>query len=96
MNLQMDPVGDLVTTRPLQTGGEIAIEPHPKWWFRFIDSQDRHFSNGAVPFRTRTLTDGPELLPTPVKSCNPPTELDIIIAVGVVQCDWNILLYNLS
>jgi hypothetical protein len=56
----MDPL----TTRPIQTGWEIAMEPYPSGQLRCIDDQDVQFGNGSVWTRTRTRSDGPEpLLP---------------------------------
>jgi len=58
----MDPLGDLLTTRPMQKGWEISIEPCPNqrcWW---IDNPDVQFANGLVPTRTLTKCHGPEPL----------------------------------
>ena len=64
MNLQMDPLGDSLTTRLFETGWECIIEPYPSWRFEFIDNMDRQFDNYLVWTRTRTWSDGPELLLT--------------------------------
>jgi len=60
----MDPLGDPLTTRPIQTGCEITIELYPSGWFWFIDDPDRQFGNGSVSAWTRTQSDGPEPLVT--------------------------------
>jgi hypothetical protein len=62
----MDPLGDLLTTRPIQTGWEFTMEPYLSEQFGFIDDLDRQLGNGSVWTRTRTWTrsDGPELLLT--------------------------------
>jgi len=56
----MDPLGDLLITRPIQTGWEYTMEPYPSEQFGFIDDQDRQFGNGSVWTRTQTQSDGPE------------------------------------
>jgi len=60
----MDPLGDPLTTRPIQTGWEFTMEPYPSGQFVFIDDPDRQLGNGSVWTRTRTQSDGPELLLT--------------------------------
>ena len=60
----MDPLGDPLTTRPIQTGWEFTMEPYPSVQFGFIDDPDRQFGNGSVCTRTRTRSDGPEPLLT--------------------------------
>ena len=60
----MDPPGDLLTTRPIQTGWNIGIELCPNCQFGSIDNPDHQFGNGSVLTRTQTRNDGPELLPT--------------------------------
>jgi hypothetical protein len=40
------------------------MEPYPSGQFGFIDDPDRQFVNGSVRTRTRTRSDGPELLLT--------------------------------
>jgi len=64
MNLQMDPQGDLLTTCPIQAGGEFNIEPYPSGQLGFMDDLDRLFGNGLAWARTWTRSDGPEPLPT--------------------------------
>ena len=64
MNLWMDPLGDPLTTRPIQTGWEFNMEPYPSRQFGVIDDPDRQFGNGSVCTRTRTRSDGPEPLLT--------------------------------
>jgi len=56
----MDPLGDPLTTRPIQTGWEFTMEPYPSGQFGFIDDPDRQFGNGSVWTRTRTRSDRPE------------------------------------
>ena len=60
----MDPLGDPLTTRPIQTGWEFTMEPYPSVQFGIIDDQDRQFRSGSVWTRTLTRSDGPELLLT--------------------------------
>jgi len=64
MNLQMDPLDNLLTTHPVQTGVEMSIEPYPNQQYRCMDIPDRQFRKGLVPTRTRTRSAGPELLLT--------------------------------
>ena len=58
----MDPLGDLLTTRRIQTGWEFTMEPYPSRRFGIIDDPDRQFGNGSVWTRTRTRSDGLEPL----------------------------------
>jgi len=60
----MDPLGDPLTTRPIQTGWEFTMEQYPSGQFGFIDDADLQFGNGSVWTRTRTRSDGPEPLLT--------------------------------
>jgi len=60
----MDPLGDPLTTRPIQTGWEFTMEPCPSGQFGFIDDPDRQFGNGSVWTRTWTRSNGPEPLLT--------------------------------
>jgi hypothetical protein len=64
----MDPLGDPLTTRPIQTGWEFTMEPYPSGQFGFIDYPDRQFGNGSVWTRIRTRSDGPEPFLTLVQS----------------------------
>ena len=56
----MDPLGNPLTTHPIQTGWEISIELCLNWRFRCIDNPDRQFVNGYVPTRTQTRSDDAE------------------------------------
>ena len=56
----MDPLGDPLTTRPIQTGWEFAMELYPSGQFGFIDDLDCQLGNGSVWTRTWTRSDGPE------------------------------------
>jgi hypothetical protein len=60
----MDPLGDLLTTRPNQTGWEFTFELYPSWWFGFIDNLHRQFGNWSVWTWTRTRIISPEPLLT--------------------------------
>jgi hypothetical protein len=60
----MDPLGDPVTTRSIQTGLEFTMEPYPSGQFGCIDDPDSQFGNGSVWTRTLTGSDGPELILT--------------------------------
>jgi len=60
----MDPLGDSLTTRPIQTGWEFTVKPYPCRRFRFVDNSDHEFGNGLGRTGTRTRSDSPEpLLP---------------------------------
>ena len=56
----LNPLGDLLTTHPIQTGGEIAIKPYRGWQYGRIDNPDRQFGKGLVSTRTQTQSNGPE------------------------------------
>jgi len=56
----MDPLGDLLTTRPIQMDWEFTNEQYPSRRFGFIDHLDRHLRNGLVWTWTRTQSDSPE------------------------------------
>jgi hypothetical protein len=60
----MDPLGDLLTTRPILTGWEFTLKPCPSEQFRFIDDPDRQFGNGSFWTQTQTRSDGAEPLLT--------------------------------
>jgi len=66
INLQMDPLCDPLTTRPIQTGWEICIEPYPNRRFGCVDNPDRQSGNSSVLIWTRTRSDGPEPLRTQI------------------------------
>ena len=83
----MDPLGDLLTTRPIQTGWEICIEPYPNWLFRCVDIPDRQFGKRLVFTRTRTRSDGPEPLLT-LGTPRPPLQQMERPAEDTVQDSW--------
>lgn len=60
----MDPLGDQLATHPILMCWEIFIELYPNWQFGCIDRSDLQFGNGSLPARTRTWSDGPQLLLT--------------------------------
>jgi hypothetical protein len=64
MNLWIDPLGDPLTTRPIQTGWKYTLEPYPSRQFGIIDDPDRQFGNGSVWSQTQTRSDGLEPLLT--------------------------------
>ena len=64
MNQHMDLLGDLLTTRPIQTGWEMCIEPHPNRQFWCIENQECWFGNSLHLTQTQTRCDGLELLLT--------------------------------
>jgi len=64
----MEPLGDPLTTRPIQKGLEVAMELYLSGQFGFIDDPDRQFGNGSVLTRNRTQSDGPEPLLTLLRS----------------------------
>jgi hypothetical protein len=62
----MDSLGDPLTTRQSQPGWEITMEPYLSGQYGFIDDPDRQFGNDSFWTLTRTQSDGPEPLATPV------------------------------
>jgi hypothetical protein len=60
----MDPLGDLLTTRPIQTGWELTFELYLSWQLGFIDNKNRQFGNSSVWTQIWTRSDGPEPLLT--------------------------------
>ena len=68
MNLKMHLLGDLLTTRPIQTGWEFTMELYPSGQLGFIEDPDHPFGNGSVWSRTRIRSEGPEPLLTLVMS----------------------------
>ena len=65
----MDPLGDPLTTCPMQRRWKYTFEPYPSWRFRFNDDPDRQFSHSSVWTWNRTRSAGPELLLT-LRGCN--------------------------
>jgi len=66
----MDPLGDPLRTRTIQTGKEMPIEPYPNRQFGFINNPNCQFGDCLVRTWTQTRSDGPELLLTLLQ---PPT-----------------------
>jgi len=64
MNPYMDPLGNRLTTCPVQMRWEFTIEQYNSWQFGFIHNPDHTFGNSSVWIWTRTWSDGPEPLPT--------------------------------
>jgi len=62
MILQMDLLDNPLTTCPIETGWEIAIELNPNWKFKCIDDPDCQLGDASVLIQTRTQSDGPEPL----------------------------------
>jgi len=60
----MDPLGDPLTTRTIQTGWEFTTELYPSGQFGCIDDLDCQFGNGLVWTRTWTWSEHPERLLT--------------------------------
>jgi hypothetical protein len=60
INLQMDPLGDPLTARQIQTGWEICIKPCKSWWFQCLHNPDRQSVNTLVPTWTNTSHYRPE------------------------------------
>jgi hypothetical protein len=67
MNLQIDLLYNSLRTRPIQTGREMSRKLYPNRQFGFIDDRDCQSGLGSVLTRTRTRSDGPELLLTLVR-----------------------------
>jgi hypothetical protein len=63
----MDPLGDPLTTCPIQECWEFTMKPYPGGQFGFIDDPDRQFGTSSVWPRTWTRSDGPEPLLTLVE-----------------------------
>ena len=62
LNLELDPLGDPVTTCPIRTGWEFTMESYPSGRLGLLGEQDSQFGNGVVWTQTRTRTDSPEPL----------------------------------
>jgi hypothetical protein len=60
----MDPLGDPLTTCPIQTGWEFTIELCISGQFGSIDDPDPQFGNGLVWTQTQTRSDESEPLLT--------------------------------
>ena len=60
----MDPLDNPLSTRPIQTGRELSIEPYPNGWIGFIENLVSQFGAGSVPTQARTHSNGPEPLLT--------------------------------
>jgi len=73
----MDPLGDPLTTHPIQTGWEFTIEPYPNWRFGFIDNPDRPCGNYSVWTCTRTRSDSPGPLVTLYIAMDSKTSIEI-------------------
>jgi hypothetical protein len=43
-----NPLGNPLTTRPIQTGWEFTMQLYPTGQLGFIDNPDRHFGNSLV------------------------------------------------
>ena len=56
----MDPLYNLLGTRPIQKGREMSMEQYPNRQFGFIVDPDRQSGSGLVPTRTRTRSEGPD------------------------------------
>jgi len=59
MNLSMDLLGNPLTTRPIEMGWDITIDPYPTWWSGNIYNPDRQFGHISISTRTRTRSHGP-------------------------------------
>jgi hypothetical protein len=57
MNFYMEPLGDLLTTRPIQNSWVITFTLYPKWWFWLYDNLDTQFANSLVAILTRTWSN---------------------------------------
>jgi len=52
----MDPLGDLQTTCPIQTGSDNSTDPYSNSLFRPIDHPVRQFATGVVPTSIHNLS----------------------------------------
>ena len=71
MYLQMDPLDNPLSTRPIQMGRDYSIDPYPNGQFGLIAKPDRQFGTGSVPTRTQTWSDGPQPSITPLRMPKP-------------------------
>lgn len=60
----MDQLDNPLTTRPIQNGCEVSIDPYLNWRLGWIEDSDRQFGYGSDGIRTVTRCAWPELLPT--------------------------------
>jgi len=67
MNLSPDPLGNPLTTRPIQMGREFTIGSYPSGRFGCLDDPDCQFGNCSIWTLTRTRSESPELVLTPPK-----------------------------
>jgi len=81
MDVWIDPLGDPLTTRPIQTCMEFTMGPYPTGQFRMTDDLDRQFGNGSVSTPTQTQSESLELLLTLV--------LSILGRIGAVDITVN-------
>jgi len=65
MYLQMDPLDNRLSTRPIQTGREFSKGPFPNGRIGFIDNLNNQFGARSVLTRIPTRRDGPELFLPP-------------------------------
>jgi len=64
INLQMDQLGNQLTTSQILTGWEMSVEPYPNRRLGWIADLHRVFDDGLVPTQSQTRNGGPEpLLP---------------------------------
>jgi len=64
----LGPLGELLTTSPIQMDWEMSIEPYWNWSFRSFDNSDYKLANSSLLTRTRTKTDRSQLFLTPHSS----------------------------
>jgi len=64
MNLQMDPLDNQLSTRPILAGRGYTIHPDLTERFGIIYNLDLQFDPGSVPTQTRTRSDGSKPLLT--------------------------------
>jgi len=62
MNLQMEPLGNPLTTCTIQTDSDISFKSCPTWPVGWIPDSDHHFEIRLVLTRTRSWNDCLELL----------------------------------
>ena len=63
-NEQTDPLDNLLTTHPIQTGWELSIELYPNWQCRIIADPECVFHDSSVSTLTQTQSGGLEPLLT--------------------------------
>jgi len=76
----------LLTTRPIQTGSEMSIQPYFDWYFGYSTHPNDWFANNSTLTQTPTPSCSPELLRTPLIPAStwcPSIQLPLITIVTI-------------